>query len=104
MRLRSWSRAIRTIPKSPTRPPRSSMLALWGQPRPNPCGYTGATLDRWAHRARQWASGGLADGLDTFGGVQPKVTGRDVFLYVISGFKKLNPAAAMALIDRLGNR
>ena len=27
---------------------------------------------------------------------------RDVFLYVISGFKPRNPAAAMALIDRLG--
>ena len=27
-------------------------------------------------------------------------TGRDVFLYVISGFKERNPAAAMALIER----
>ena len=26
---------------------------------------------------------------------------RDVFLYVISGFKERNPAAAMAIIDRL---
>lgn len=27
---------------------------------------------------------------------------RGVFLYVISGFKARNPAAAMALMDRLG--
>jgi uncharacterized protein YecE (DUF72 family) len=77
---------------------------IMGTTEAESCGYTGETLDLWAHRTRQWASGGLADGLDTFGGVQPKVTGRDVFIYVISGFKKLNPAAAMALIDRLGNR
>jgi hypothetical protein len=29
------------------------------------------------------------------------VIARDVFLYVISGFKKHNPAAAMALIRQL---
>jgi hypothetical protein len=29
-------------------------------------------------------------------------TNRDVFLYVISGFKIRNPAAAMAMIQRLG--
>ena len=27
---------------------------------------------------------------------------REVFLYVISGFKERNPAAAMALIERVG--
>jgi uncharacterized protein YecE (DUF72 family) len=77
---------------------------IMGTNEAEPHGYTAMALDLWAHRARQWASGGLADGLETFGGGQPTVTGRDVFIYVISGFKKLNPAAAMALIERLGER
>ncbi|WP_199555940.1 DUF72 domain-containing protein [Sandaracinobacteroides hominis] len=47
-------------------------------------GYSAARLDQWAGRARKLAAGG-----------------RDVFLYVISGHKVLNPAAAMALIERL---
>jgi hypothetical protein len=29
--------------------------------------------------------------------------GRDVFLYVISGHKQRNPAAAMALIERVSS-
>jgi hypothetical protein len=39
--------------------------------------------------------------LATVAGPAP-AEGRDVFLYVISGAKALNPAAAMALIERLG--
>jgi uncharacterized protein YecE (DUF72 family) len=73
---------------------------IMGATEAEPCGYSDTALDQWAHRARQWASGGLADGLETFGSDQPNVTGRDVFLYVISGFKQRNPAAAMALIKR----
>jgi uncharacterized protein YecE (DUF72 family) len=64
-------------------------------------GYSDAALDRWAARVRQWASGGVADGLHTVGQKQPKAAWRDVFLYVISGFKERNPAAAMALIERV---
>jgi uncharacterized protein YecE (DUF72 family) len=48
-------------------------------------GYAAAALDRWAKRARQWAKGG-----------------RDVFVFFISGAKVRNPAAAQALIARLG--
>jgi uncharacterized protein YecE (DUF72 family) len=77
---------------------------IMGTNEAEPNGCTATALDLWAHRARQWASGGLADGLETFAGQQPKAIARDVFLYVISGFKKLNPAAAMALLARLGNR
>jgi uncharacterized protein YecE (DUF72 family) len=77
---------------------------IMGTKEAEPHGCTAKALDLWAHRARQWASGSLADGLDTFGEDQPKATGRDVFIYVISGFKKLNPAAATALIERLGAR
>jgi uncharacterized protein YecE (DUF72 family) len=49
-----------------------------------PKGYTDLELDAWAQRAQGWAA-----------------DGRDVFFYVISGAKQHNPAAAMALIERL---
>jgi uncharacterized protein YecE (DUF72 family) len=62
-------------------------------------GYSGKTLDLWAERARQWASGGVPADLKTAAPQEAK-TGRDVFLYIISGFKERNPAAAMALIER----
>ena len=64
-------------------------------------GYSDAALDLWAARARAWASGARADGLDC---VEPQADGkpRDVYLYVISGHKAHNPAAAMSLIRRLG--
>ena len=48
-----------------------------------PSGYSDADLDRWAATARAIAQD------------------RDLYLYVISGEKRRNPAAAMALIDRL---
>ena len=47
-------------------------------------GYSPADLDKWAGKAKGWAA-----------------DGRDVFLYVISGAKQHNPAAAMALIARI---
>lgn len=47
-------------------------------------GYTPKALDAWAAQATAWSEGG-----------------REVFLYVISGFKQRNPAAAMALLQRL---
>jgi hypothetical protein len=43
----------------------------------------------------------VPDGLDTVDAQQTGTTGRDVFLYVISGFKQHNPAAALAMIERL---
>jgi uncharacterized protein YecE (DUF72 family) len=65
-------------------------------------GYSDAALDLWAARARAWASGSAAEGLNY---VQPGAGDgkpRDVYLYVISGHKVLNPAAAVALIKFLG--
>jgi uncharacterized protein YecE (DUF72 family) len=62
-------------------------------------GYSNKTLDLWVERARQWASGGAPADLETVAPQEAK-TGRDVFLYIISGFKERNPAAAMALIER----
>jgi uncharacterized protein YecE (DUF72 family) len=47
-------------------------------------GYRPADLDKWAKRAKAWAKRG------------------DVFVYFISGAKVHNPAAAQALIERVG--
>ncbi len=65
-------------------------------------GYAAAALTRWAKRARQIASGETPAGL---AGIAPEsvlaTTAREVFLYVISGAKHRNPAAALALLERL---
>jgi uncharacterized protein YecE (DUF72 family) len=65
-------------------------------------GYSEAALDLWAGRAKAWASGTAVHGLDR---VEPRAVdgkARDVYIYVISGHKVRNPAAAMALLRRLG--
>jgi uncharacterized protein YecE (DUF72 family) len=64
-------------------------------------GYPPVELDRWAARASAWASGGSAEGLDYAGTSRSDGQPRDVYLYVISGHKVQNPAAAMALIERV---
>ncbi|APF36207.1 hypothetical protein BOQ54_01755 [Chelatococcus daeguensis] len=64
-------------------------------------GYAPAALDAWAERARAWAAGGAPEDLETVTRHVAAPQGRDVFLYVISGHKVANPAAAMALIERL---
>lgn len=48
-------------------------------------GYDDKALDHWANRARDWAK-----------------DGRDVYLFFIAGAKVRNPAAAQALIAKLG--
>lgn len=69
-------------------------------------GYSPAMLDVWARRARCWADGGLPEGLETVSPPQSSQTAasaeREVFMYVISGHKVANPAAAQALIGRVG--
>jgi len=47
-------------------------------------GYAPKALDEWAERARKWAAG------------------RETFVYFINGAKEKAPAAAGALLDRLG--
>ncbi len=63
-------------------------------------GYADKALDLWTKRAETFAAGGFPDGLQS---VTPPPTkgARDVFLYVISGFKAHNPQAAQALIARV---
>jgi uncharacterized protein YecE (DUF72 family) len=66
-------------------------------------GYPPKALDRWAGRLRAWADGGAPDDLPL---VDPDhrapAAPRDVFAYVIHEGKVRAPAAAMALIERLG--
>jgi uncharacterized protein YecE (DUF72 family) len=75
---------------------------IMGTTEAEPLGYAKADLDRWVDRARKLASGTVPADLATVGEAAKTKTGRDVFLYVISGFKARNPAAAMAMIQRLG--
>lgn len=81
-------------------------LRIMGTTDAGPAGYSDAALDRWSARwsarARAMAEGRLAEGLEAVAGMPAKQVPRDVFLYVISGHKVANPAAAMALIERLG--
>ena len=68
-----------------------------------PLGYSAEALDRWAECARIWARGGVPTGLQSVTDAKSGAKARDVFLYVISGFKAHNPAAAMALIERIAS-
>ena len=64
-------------------------------------GYPPKALDVWAERAKPWAAGEAPKSLNYVG--KPGAGGRrDVYLYFISGHKAKNPAAAMALIKRIG--
>lgn len=65
-------------------------------------GYGEGELNLWADRARAWAAGPQQpDGLSYVAAEAAPTTPRDVYLFFISGHKVKNPAAAMALIERL---
>lgn len=76
-------------------------LRIMGTTEDEPLGYTDARLDEWAERVQALAKGRFPK---EFGGLAPTApkTPRDVYLYVISGYKARNPQAAMALSARLG--
>ena len=76
-------------------------LRIMGTDERHKKGYSEAELDAWAERARAYAAGGVPDDLKRASDKDAKTTPRDVYLYVISGHKERNPAAAMALIERL---
>ncbi len=65
-------------------------------------GYPKKVLDTWAARAKDWAAGKGPKGVDVVGDGKGDGRPRDVFFYVISGYKPHNPAAAKALIARVG--
>ncbi|MFO0991885.1 MAG: DUF72 domain-containing protein [Hyphomicrobiales bacterium] len=64
-------------------------------------GYPKSALDLWATRAKAWAEGKKVEGLKVIESKAAIPAPRDVYLYVISGHKEKNPAAAMALIERV---
>jgi uncharacterized protein YecE (DUF72 family) len=64
-------------------------------------GYSAKEIAGWAKRAKIWEAGGVPDDLDLLTKTPPKKK-RDVFLFFIAGAKVRNPAAAMAMIARLG--
>ncbi len=72
---------------------------IMGTSETEPAGYSDEALALWASRAKAWAAGKPND-LETLA-PPAEAQPRDVFLYVISGFKQRNPLAAMALIERL---
>lgn len=67
-----------------------------------PAGYAPAELDSWAEIARGWAAGEAPERL-TYADARPaKGDPRDVFVFMINGAKVRAPAAAQALIERVG--
>ena len=73
---------------------------LMGTGEKEKLGYSKAAIEKWAGRARDWSKGGAPKDLPLIAKVAAK-TPRDVFLFVISGAKAKNPAAAQALIAAL---
>ena len=65
-------------------------------------GYAEADLNAWCKRALLWADGGDPAELPHVEAPTPTASTRDVFVYFISSAKERNPAAAMALLKRLG--
>ncbi len=74
---------------------------IMGTVEHEPRGYSDARLATWAKRAATLAKGRVPKRLHCVGSAAPQ-TPRDVYLYVISGYKPHNPQAAMALIEKLG--
>ncbi len=74
---------------------------LMGTTEHEEAGYPKAALDLWAGRSRLWAAGQSPKGLHSVAPEPAGIIGRDVFMYVISGHKLRNPAAALALIERV---
>ncbi len=77
-----------------------SYLRIMGTTEAPKAGYAPKALDLWAQRAQALASGRQPAGLDPVGAALADGNPRDVFLFVISGHKAANPAAARALIKR----
>ncbi len=65
-------------------------------------GYPDDELDAWCRRATAWAQGGDPANLPHLAAPHPVKSRRDVFVYFISSAKERNPAAAMALLRKLG--
>jgi len=75
---------------------------LQDQREEEPTGYPPAALDRWASVARDWSTGHAPADLPYVAPPAPPAAKRDVFVFMINGAKVRAPAAARALLDRLG--
>lgn len=64
-------------------------------------GYAPADLDTWSERAHAWAAGHDLPELPHAAAAPPQQAPREVFIYFISSAKERNPAAAMALQQRV---
>lgn len=64
-------------------------------------GYSSEQIDSWVDRAKSFASGSVPQDLPLIASATD-VVDRDVYLYVISGFKQSNPETAMEILRRLG--
>ena len=73
-------------PRIETRTAPFTYARIMGTAEHEPCGYSAQAIETWARTAQGWA------------GTKGR---RDVFLYVIGGWKQANPAAAMALRARI---
>ena len=67
-----------------------------------PTGYAPKALDQWKVAAQAWAQGGEQTGLPRFAPASKASKPRDVFVFFINGAKERAPAAAQALLARLG--
>ena len=65
-------------------------------------GYPPKALDAWAKRAQAWAKGGEPKDLPSVDKKAAAKKRRDVFMYFIHEAKVRAPAAAMALMERVG--
>ena len=65
-----------------------------------PAGYSPAQIDRWAGIAQAWTKGESPAGLP-YVAEPPAPLPRNAFVFFIAGAKVRNPAAALALIERL---
>lgn len=75
-------------------------IRIMGTQAKEELGYPKAALKKWAARAMEWETGGAPRDFKLLAPALPKKT-RDVFLFVISGAKERNPAAAQAIIAAL---
>ena len=64
-------------------------------------GYTSEDLDHWAKIAKSWADGHQPRELPLIAAEQLAHTPRDVYVFMISGEKVRNPAAAVAFLKRV---
>jgi uncharacterized protein YecE (DUF72 family) len=66
-------------------------------------GYAPKDLDQWSRRVSKWADGKAPDDLPRVeDGPGGKLKPKEVFLFFINGAKERAPAAAGALLERLG--